>query len=241
MSRTFHDLNVQSALSTGEDDVEIMIKRADSLDINKMAICDYARELNDIEELRSAIDDIETDIDVHSGVKIRAENEEELHNKLSQFRDNVTVVAVQGGDSDINRAACEDTRVDILSNPEFKRKDSGIDHVIAKKAHQNNVALEINFGSILKTYGKLRSQIMTHMRRNVRLADKYEAPMIINSGARRVEEMRKPRDMLGLGVSLGMSLSEAFKTVEKTPAKIINRAKQTQERERPGLEQYDES
>lgn len=241
MARTLHDLNIQSSISTGEDDIETIIERAEALDIDRIAICDYVKSTEDIEKQKDAIEAVETDIDVHPGVKIRADDDQELHNELSQFRDHVDVVAVQGGDSNINRAACEDTRVDILSNPEFKRKDSGIDHIIAKKAHQNKVAIEISFGSVLKTYGKLRSQIMAHMRRNIRLADKYEASLIINSGARRIEEMRDPRDMLGLGVSLGLSLSDAFETVEKTPAQILSRAEQVKQQDSPGLERYDES
>ncbi|MCJ7428912.1 MAG: hypothetical protein MUP66_00805 [Candidatus Nanohaloarchaeota archaeon QJJ-5] len=241
MARTLHDLNIQSSISSGEDDVATIIQRAETLGIDRIAICEYAHEIDDIDTLKNAIDATDTSIDVHPGVKIRADDDQELHNKLSQFRDEVDVVTVQGGDSDINRAACDDTRVDILSNPEFKRNDSGIDHVIAKKAHNNRVAIEINFGSVLKTYGKLRAQIMAHMRRNIRLADKYEASLIINSGARKIEEMRNPRDMVGLAVSLGMSLSDAFETVEKTPARILNRAKQTEKQERPGLERYDES
>ncbi|MDY6777861.1 MAG: RNase P subunit p30 family protein [Candidatus Nanohaloarchaea archaeon] len=225
MSHTFHDLNLQTSLSSGNSSIEEIVQRADTLGIDHIAITDYLTDHQDLQQLRDRLNDLpESEVTVHSGVKIRADDERELKDKLSAFRDHVEVVIVHGGDVEINRAACEDTRVDILAHPEFKRKDSGIDHVITKKAAENRVCIEITFRSLLKTYGKLRSQIMSHMQRNVRLCKKYEAPLILNSGARSIHEMRQPRDMLGLAQSLGIDLGDSFALVEKHPAAILERA-----------------
>jgi len=242
MGHTFHDLNLQSRISSGEDSVEAIAERADKLSIDRIAICDYLTGHDDLDNLKDAIDDVEADVDIHPGIKIRADDERELKDKLSAFRDHVDVVTVHGGDVDINRAACEDPRVDILSHPEFKRKDSGIDHVIAKQAYRNKVAIELNFGSILKTYGKLRSQIMNNMGRNIRLADKYDTRLILNSGARRVEEMRSPRDTIGFAYCMGLKRSETFKLVEKNPAQILHRAEdaRSDDQVRPGVEVEDD-
>ncbi|MDY6770449.1 MAG: RNase P subunit p30 family protein [Candidatus Nanohaloarchaea archaeon] len=238
MAHTFHDLNIQSALSSGDDPPEEIAARAETLELNRIAISDYLTDHEHYEELASKIDDIETDVDIHTGVKIRADDPKELNDKISAFRDRVDVVLVHGGDVPINRAACEDGRVDILAHPEFKRKDSGIDHVLAKKAASNRVAIELNFKSVLKTYGKLRSQIMNHMQRNIRLAEKYNAPMVLCSGARRVEEMRHPRDMAGFANCMGLDLSDAFDLVEKHPRQIIQRVEEahSDEQVRPGVE-----
>jgi len=236
MARTFHDLNIQSTIASGHSPVKDIIRRAEMLEIDKIGICDYLTDHDDLQRLIESIQKVETDVEVYPGVKIRADDERELNDKLAAFRDHVTLVAVHGGDSSINRAACENSRVDILSHPEFKRKDSGIDHVIAKNAANNNVAIELTFNSPLKTYGKLRAQIMHHMRRNIRLAQKYDAPLLISSGAKSIDEMRRPRDMLGLAYCLGMELSDTFKLVEQIPSSILKRAEQANKDDhiRPG-------
>jgi len=243
MAHTFHDLNIQSSLSTGDDSISDIIDQAEALAIDRIAITDYHTDHDSIRDLEDRIDALETDIDVHPGVKVRADDRKELNDKISQFRDHVDVVVVHGGEVEINRAACEDPRVDILAHPEFKRKDSGIDHVIAKEAAKNRVALDISFKSVLKTYGRVRSQIMNHMQRNIRLAQKYNTPLTITSGARRIEEMRRPRDMVGFGTCLGIKLADAFDLVEKHPANIIQRAEAVREgnQERPGIEVEDDT
>jgi ribonuclease P/MRP protein subunit RPP1 len=243
MAHTFHDLNIQSGLSTGDDSISDIIDQAEALEIDRIAITDYHTGHDDIRDLEDRIDDLETDVDVHPGVKVRADDRKELNDKIAAFRDHVDVVVVHGGEVEINRAACEDPRVDVLAHPEFKRKDSGIDHVIAKEAAKNRVSIDISFKSVLKTYGRVRSQIMNHMQRNIRLAQKYNAPLILTSGARRVEEMRRPRDLVGFGTCLGIELSDAFDLVEKHPADILQRAEAIREgdQEQPGVEVEDDT
>lgn len=237
MAHTFHDANVQSAISSGRSSVQEMAERADVLDIDHLVIADYLTDLDDLSRLEDAIGEAEADVDLHTGVKIRADEKKELHDKISLFRDHVEVVSVHGGSSEINRLAAEEKRVDILCHPEFKRHDSGIDHVIAKTAGKNQVAIEIDFRSVLTTYGKLRAQIMHGQRRNVRLARKFDVPVVLCSGARHVSEMRKPRDMIGLATGLGIELSEAFKLVEGVPRAILQRYEEATDEDqvRPGV------
>ncbi|MCJ7450312.1 MAG: hypothetical protein MUP58_01075 [Candidatus Nanohaloarchaeota archaeon QJJ-9] len=244
MAHTFHDLNIHSKAGEGKNSVEEIAERAELLDIDRIAICNTLNGYHEVEELKNSIGELDTTVNVHPGVRIKAEDTKELKDQLSAYRDSVDVIVVDGGDEDINRAACEDSRVDILSHPEYKRKDQGIDHVIAKKAAKNRVAIEINFRTVLNTYRKVRSQIMHHMKQNVKLARKYHAPLILNSGAKRIEELRKPRDTVGFACSLGLNLSEAFKLVEGNPAQIIQRATEThsENQVRPGIEvEKDES
>ncbi|MCE5214070.1 MAG: ribonuclease P, partial [Methanobacterium sp.] len=78
-------------------------------------------------------------IELYQGVAIRAKNPEEMKNKVGKFRKEADVILVYGGDQKINRAACEDPRVDIIAQPYRKRRDCGINHVIGKKAAENRV------------------------------------------------------------------------------------------------------
>lgn len=237
MGHTFYDLNVQTSIASGRSTVEEMVRRAEKLDIDHLGFCDYLTDIDQLAELKEAMDAVETDIDLHHGVKVRADDKQELHDKVSLFRDSVEVVAVHGGDSEINRLAAEDKRVDVLCHPEFKRHDSGVDHVIAKAAANNRVAIELNFRSVLQTYGKLRANIMHGQRRNIRLASHFDAPLILNSGAQAVEDMRKPRDMVGLATSLGVNLGDAFTLVEGVPRAILQRYEEATDDDqvRPGV------
>ena len=83
-----------------------------------------------------------TTVEILQGVEIKAKNPDELRRMVDRFRDMADIIIVAGGELDINRAACENPKVDILSTPEKQRRDSGIDHVMAKLAAENKVAID---------------------------------------------------------------------------------------------------
>ena len=55
--------------------------------------------------------------EVIQGVEVTAKNANDLRRQVDRFRNKVRVLAVHGGDPAVNRAACEDERVDILLHP----------------------------------------------------------------------------------------------------------------------------
>ena len=122
----FYDLNVQSKMSGGENTVQELADFAKRLGYSGIVICDNFQGLEKLEELKDEIASLNTDLEVYAGVKIQAKTVSEMKEILTRVRDKVVVVTVAGGDYSINRAACEDPRVDILSHPEFGRFDSGL-------------------------------------------------------------------------------------------------------------------
>ncbi|WP_423793395.1 ribonuclease P protein component 3 [Methanocaldococcus indicus] len=118
---------------------------------------------------------------VYCGVKIRAEKKKELRKKVKKFRDKCHIVMVEGGNLDINRYAVEMHDVDILSTPELNRLDSGIDHVLARFASEHRVAIEINFGYLLKKDAYERARQLIFFRRNLKLAKKYDTPVVVST------------------------------------------------------------
>ena len=109
----------------------------------------------------------------------------------------------------------------MLSHPEYKRSDSGIDHIIARLAAEKNVAIEINFHEILETFRKVRSFVLSHMKLNIELAREFGAQIIITSGARCKWDMRDPRELAAIGQILGMSLEDSMKSVSEIPKRIL--------------------
>jgi len=225
----FYDLHIQSNLSVGESTIEQVIDFAKKLGYSGIAICDNYQDLKKLNELKDEINKIKTGIEIYLGVNIQAENVRELKDMISKVREKVMIVVVSGGDYSINRAACGDSRVDILSHPEAGRIDSGLDKPCLDLATRNKVAIEINFREILHTYRRPRSYILNHIAKNIKLCNHFRTPMIICSGAQSVWEMRNPRDLISITNVLGMEIGKAFLSMSSVPLDIIRENQKTLE------------
>lgn len=167
----------------------------------------------------------DTHFKIWSGVEIQASNPQDLKKKLQKYRDKEDVIIVKGGDLKINRAACEDPRVDILAHPNKNRRDSGINHVLANKASENEVAVEISLNPLIKTRFSLRSKILSQYRHIIKLHRKLRFPIIIGSNSYSIYGLRTPEDIISLACCMGMSRNEAEDSISKYPVNIIERSK----------------
>ncbi|KAF5089057.1 RNase P subunit p30 [anaerobic digester metagenome] len=160
---------------------------------------------------------------IYSGVEITAKNPEALKRKVQKFRKSADVVIVQGGDLKINRAACEDPRIDVLSQPYKNRRDSGMNHVLAKKAAENSVAVELNLKYLLRTNPKNRYRVLNQFRQIVKLQRKFNFPLLTTCAAGSIYDLRTPQDVTALSRCFGLTKEEAIETLSKTPMEIIKR------------------
>ncbi|MEM7826878.1 MAG: RNase P subunit p30 family protein [Candidatus Aenigmatarchaeota archaeon] len=159
------------------------------------------------------------EIEIISCAMIKVNSKEELNNEIEKYRNKVELIMVYGGNYEINKAACEDNRVDILCHPELGRNDSGLDHVCVKSAMENNVAIEINFNSVLNS--KNRPRMLSYLRRNISLCKEYNAKIITVSGAKSKWEMRAPRELASLSHLLGLDINSAVASLSIIPENII--------------------
>jgi len=160
---------------------------------------------------------------IHVGVEIEAKNQVDLKKKVQKFRKKADVIMVHGGDLQINRAAAEDPRVDILSHPYRTRLDSGINHVLAVKAAENRVAMELNLKYFLFTRPNQRYRVLNQFRQIMKLHRQYHVPVIITSDARSPYDLRHPLDVVALAACFGMTKEEAGDALSKTPQEIMER------------------
>jgi ribonuclease P/MRP protein subunit RPP1 len=186
----------------------------------KIPDTDSSRNRFDREELKEKFS-----IELYKGVLIRAKNPEDMKRKLEKFRKDADVIMVQGGDQKINRTASEDPRVDIISRPYYKRRDCGINHVIGKKAAENEVAMELNIRYLSKTSSFLRYKVLAHFREILKLQRKFGFPLIITSHARSIYDLNSPQDLIALAGCFGMSRGETISALSENPQKIIERSK----------------
>ncbi len=158
-------------------------------------------------------------IEVSFGVEIVAKDQRALHDKAASLRDGSDFIAVHGGDDKINRAACEDPNVDLLAHPHEGR--SGIGVAAAKAARENQVAIALDLGPLIRLRGGSRVRWMEVVRRDLNLIEKFDLDLMISTGARSHLDLRSPRDLVALAALLGLERERAFEALA-LPKEILD-------------------
>lgn len=161
-------------------------------------------------------------LEIGFGIGLSPKNQNELYKLSKKYRDKSKFIAVLGGDLGINRAACENRQIDILSRPYRNNRSCGINQVLAKEAVRNDVAIELCFNDILSSYLSYRAKIMGHFREIIKLHNKFDFPLIITSGASSILDIRSPRDILAVFKYLGISEDQFINCIQNYQEKIID-------------------
>ncbi|MEA1984692.1 MAG: ribonuclease P protein component 3 [Euryarchaeota archaeon] len=210
----FYDLNVHSR-PDGNTEPEQMASIAGRIGYSGIAITNHSSS-------KDAVVEVDTPgIEVFRGVELMVSNASKLHGLVGKYRNKVDVLVVHGGNEDVNRAAVENPNVDVLAHPQTSR-DGGINHVLARSASENNVAIGFNMDTIIKGRGGRRVQTLSHFRKNLELVRKYDVPMLLTSNAASRFDMRAPREMIALAGLFGMRRDEAIDALSRIPEQIIN-------------------
>lgn len=212
----FYDLHVHTALSIGSDAVEDTAGFAKQLGLAGIGVVQYFGSR--LEDLPAA-----EGIDIVRVLMLKPRDASELEKLALRSRKKCEILAVHGGDYEINRAACENSMIDMLAHPELGRKDSGLDHITMKAAADNGVAIEINFREILETSRRMRIYMLSGMRKNIGLAGKYGAPVVVASGAVTKWGLRGGRELAAVAHLLGMDLGDAIKCASDVPKSMVER------------------
>ncbi|WP_297898482.1 ribonuclease P protein component 3 [Methanobrevibacter sp.] len=227
----FHDLNLKGKNYKLDKDLILNAYNLGWKYINlnyspenfKKAI-DYKNELiEDINEIMKIHNIGNKDgIKFDFGVEINPKNQNELYKISKKYRNKSKYVTVLGGDLAVNRAACENRLIDVLSRPYFRNRSScGINHVLAKEAVRNNVAIELCFNDILSSYLSYRAKTLAYFREIIKLYNKFKFPLIITSGASSIWEMKSPRDILAIFNQLGLSQEDLELCLVDYPSNLV--------------------
>ncbi|MGB9938124.1 MAG: ribonuclease P protein component 3 [Methanobacterium sp.] len=200
-----------------------LAQEAKRLGYNGIAKIQSSKNYN--RDLFNDFDVFDDDFTVFKGIEIFAKNPDDLRKQINKFRDNLDVIIVNGGNLKINRAACEDPRIDILAHPYKNRRDSGINHVLAKKAFENEVAIEISINPLIRTRLSLRAKLISQFRHIIKLKRKFGFQTLISSNANSIYDLRTPEDIIAISNCFGMTEEEAAVSLSKIPKNIIERNK----------------
>lgn len=207
----FFDLNIRGS---GLENNIVMAKQAFEYGWNHISFSynqnDFSDALKFKKDLKNSISDIEIDYTL----EIKSTNISDIRKTVNKFRKDASCISVVGGDLKVNRHCVENIRVDVLSRPYLKRSDSGLNHVLAKEALKNKVAIELCFKDVLRSYLAPRSKVISNFKDIYTLHRKFDFPLILTSGARSVFDIRTPQDFIAFFEQTGLTCDEINKSFE---------------------------
>lgn len=151
---------------------------------------------------------------LRSGIEVIV-SPQDLKKHVSSLKQKYDVVAVHGGDENVNRMSSRYSKVDFIAHP------GQIDYVTAKFASERGVAIEFNVDAIIHTRGPGRAKIIHMMRENLRLVRKYGTPFILTSSGGELHELKPPRELMAIGMMIGMMREEAKMALSDFPEWIL--------------------
>ncbi|WP_295610327.1 ribonuclease P protein component 3 [uncultured Methanobrevibacter sp.] len=157
-------------------------------------------------------DKLEGIINFDYTLEIYSNNVNEVKKTARKFRNKSSCISVIGGNLKINRATVETIQIDVLSRPYLRRYDGGINHVLAKEAVKNNVAIELCFKDVLRSYLSHRSKVISNFKDIYTLYRKYDFPLILSSRAESVFDIRTTHDFMAFFKQTGLNDSEIDKS-----------------------------
>lgn len=141
-------------------------------------------------------------IDVVTGVEIRAADPSRASGFVGTHRGDRPLVAVHGGDTEINRFAVEQPAVDVLAHP--MRGEGDFNHVLAKEAAANGVRVELSLSDVLRKSGGSRVRALRDLGKLHELLDQYDAPFVVSADPFSHLHLRAPRGLRALGDVVGL-------------------------------------
>ena len=209
----FFDLNIKG--SSLENNLSLAIE-ASKYGWNHINFSYNQNDFKDALEIKSELaDSLNEIISFDYTLEIKSNNVNEIRKITRKFRNRASCISVVGGDLKVNRASLENVQIDVLSRPYLKRYDSGLNHVLAKEAVKNNVAIELCFKDVLKSYLSHRSKIISNFKDIYVLYRKFDFPLILSSRAESVFDIRTTHDFVSFFIQTGLTASEidrAFST-----------------------------
>jgi ribonuclease P/MRP protein subunit RPP1 len=157
-------------------------------------------------------DNLEKTIDFDYTLEIKSNNVAEIRKIVRKFRNKSSCISVVGGDLKVNRAVLENIQIDVLSRPYLRRYDSGLNQVLAKESVRNNVAIELCFKDVLKSYLAHRAKVISNFKDIYTLYRKFDFPLILSSRAESVFDIRTTHDFIAFFKQTGLEVDEINKS-----------------------------
>lgn len=141
------------------------------------------------------------DIDVVVGFEIDTADKAVASGAIGNRRSEVDVLVLRGQTPELNRYGAETPQVDVLADP--MGGDGDVNHVIVEAAADNEVALEVNLGHVLRETGGARVEALRGLRKLRELIEASDAPYVVSADPETHLQVRSPRELIALGAEIG--------------------------------------
>jgi len=142
---------------------------------------------------------------------------------VQRFKQNY-LIYVESSDLRVVRYSIE-RGVDAVISPWANRKDQGIDHVLARMMNKRGVALGFSLRPLLHQNPYERANALKFMRKAWTLVNKYKVPRFISSSAKGKFQVRGVKELISLGIAIGMEEVQAKASLSFYPLGILERLK----------------
>ncbi|WP_405307344.1 ribonuclease P protein component 3 [Methanobrevibacter sp.] len=206
----FFDLNIKG--SSLENNIKLA-KQASEYGWEHINFSYNQKDFQNALNLREELDDgLESIISFDYTLEIKSTNINEIRKAANKFRDRASCISVIGGDLKVNRAVLENVKIDVLSRPYLKRYDAGLNHILAKESLRNNVAVELCFNDILRSYLAPRAKIISNFRDIFTLYRKFDFPLILSSCSESIFDIKTTQDFVSVFKQTGLNDDEINKS-----------------------------
>ena len=137
------------------------------------------------------------------GILIRDTAAKDVISRVKRDRDVGGVIMVQARDNGFNRAVIGVKGVHVLCGIHAADK-TAFDHVTAKMAADNRVAVDIDLSPVIGGRGIVRQRAIHRYRDILMFSRRFGFPLTLSTHARSVLELRAVREIAGLCSLLGM-------------------------------------
>jgi len=151
-------------------------------------------------------------VTVYAGRCFRDRAMRDVIARVKQARSTDAVISVLAGDNGFNRAVLGLKGVHILRGIQSADK-TAFDHVAAKMAADNRVAVDLDLSPLVSTRGVARQRTIHRYLDILVLAQRFEFPLTLSSCAHSILDMRSVREITGLCSLLGMDTDDVARAL----------------------------
>jgi ribonuclease P/MRP protein subunit RPP1 len=152
-------------------------------------------------------------VDILSGIIIQDSPMRDVIGRVKRAKDSDTVISVAARDNGFNRAVLGLKGVHILRGIHTAEKNA-FDHVTAKMAADNNVAIDLDLSVLIAARGIARQRAVHQYRDILIFERRFEFPVSLSSYARSYLDLRAVREITGICSLTGMDIGDVEKALD---------------------------
>jgi ribonuclease P/MRP protein subunit RPP1 len=152
-------------------------------------------------------------VEIFSGIHMQDIPVRDVINRVKRARESGAVVSVSARDNGFNRAIIGLKGVHILRGIQAADK-TAFDHVTAKMAADNTVAIDLDLSILITARGIARQRAIHRYRDVLTFERRFEFPVTLSSYARSYLDLRPVREITGLCSIIGMDVADVEKSLD---------------------------